>query len=162
MNDNTQTMGRAEHHAFEGAPAELELESSVKEPEGWFKRAVERTSKKLGRNYLIRLAKDKGRVSQSLAFVPERMHQVANQSRLVLELIDDFKSGVYREIPWHSIVVIAGAVLYSVSPADVVPDVLPILGMMDDLAIIGLATRIIQKDLRAYCRFKGYDEAAYF
>jgi uncharacterized membrane protein YkvA (DUF1232 family) len=90
------------------------------------------------------------------------MHQVANQSRLVLELIDDFKSGVYREIPWHSIVVIAGAVLYSVSPADVVPDVLPILGMMDDLAIIGLATRIIQKDLRAYCRFKGYDEAAYF
>jgi hypothetical protein len=36
------------------------------------------------------------------------------------------------------------------------------LGALDDLAVLGLATRHVQKDLRAYCRFKGYDQADYF
>jgi uncharacterized membrane protein YkvA (DUF1232 family) len=133
----------------------------VTEPAGWFARNVERISKKLGSEYLLHLAL-KGSVAHALGFVPKRMSLVANQTRLVLELIDDFKGGAYRAIPWHSIAVIAGAVLYTVSPADVVPDTLPMLGALDDLAVLALATRLVQKDLRAYCRFKGYDQADYF
>jgi uncharacterized membrane protein YkvA (DUF1232 family) len=56
----------------------------------------------------------------------------------------------------------AGAVLYSVSPTDIVPDVLPLVGSLDDLFLMGLALRLIEKDLRAYAASKGYDVAEYF
>jgi len=94
--------------------------------------------------------------------VPEGMHRVANQTRLVLELIDDFRDGTYREVSWRSIALLTGGILYSVSPADVVPDVLPIIGQLDDLVILAIVTRLVHGDLRDYCRFKGYDERDYF
>jgi uncharacterized membrane protein YkvA (DUF1232 family) len=90
------------------------------------------------------------------------MHRVANETRLVLELLDDFKSGAYREIPWHSVVLIAGAVLYVASPADVIPDYLLGIGMLDDLAVMAVATRFVKKELRKYAEFKGYPVEEYF
>jgi uncharacterized membrane protein YkvA (DUF1232 family) len=52
--------------------------------------------------------------------------------------------------------------LYAASPTDIVPDVLPALGVLDDVAVIAAAVRILQAELRAYCRFKGYPEDQYF
>ena len=123
---------------------------------------LEGVSEKMSLRYLHRLIQKRGRVSHSLAGVPLKMHRVANEASLVLELIDDFMDGTYRQIPWHSMVVLAAAVLYSVSPADVVPDAIPVLGVLDDLAVIAVAVRLVRRDLRKYCRFKGYDEDEYF
>jgi uncharacterized membrane protein YkvA (DUF1232 family) len=139
-----------------------QAESEVSEPEGWFARSVERVARKLGHAHLVKLAVKRGHVSKSLEDVPKRMHRVANQTRLVLELIDDFVDGRYRQIPWRSIVVLAGAVLYTVSPGDVVPDFVPVLGALDDLAVLAVATRLLRKDLERYCRFKHYSVPAYF
>ena len=127
-----------------------------------FKRWLEKFSRKLGHQHLIKLVQRRGSVAQSLDDIPKRMHRVANQTRLVLELIDDFVEGRYREIPWRSMVVLAGAVLYTVSPTDVVPDFVPILGAMDDLALVAVATRLLRKDLERYCQFKHYSVSAYF
>ncbi len=127
----------------------------------WVSDGLEKLSAALGRQYLERLAR-KGRVSESLGSVPRRMHKVANQAALLLELIDDFKDGTYREVPWRTVAIASAGVLYAVSPADVIPDYIPILGTLDDLALLAVATRFIDEDLRAYCRFKGYDEAEYF
>jgi uncharacterized membrane protein YkvA (DUF1232 family) len=80
----------------------------------------------------------------------------------VLELIDDFKSGTYRAVPWHSIAVASAAVLYVVNPQDLVPNYVPLLGLLDDMAVVAVATRWIESDLRQYCRFKGYRQEDYF
>jgi uncharacterized membrane protein YkvA (DUF1232 family) len=56
----------------------------------------------------------------------------------------------------------SGAVLYAVNPADVVPDALPILGTIDDVAVVALAVRLVQRDLRRYCEHKGYSVDEYF
>jgi len=125
-------------------------------------RVLEALAEKLGSKYLNLLTLKRGRVSSSLGAVPRKMHRVANETQLVLELIDDFVDGTYRQIPWHSVAVLAGAVLYSISPADVVPDTVPLLGVLDDLAVIAVAVRLVRRDLRAYCRFKGYPEDEYF
>jgi uncharacterized membrane protein YkvA (DUF1232 family) len=90
------------------------------------------------------------------------MHRVARQTRLVLEALDDFNSGEYRAMPWGSLAVMAGAVLYAVNPADVVPDVMPMLGSLDDLAVVAVAVRLVQRDLKQYCEYKGYPVAEYF
>jgi uncharacterized membrane protein YkvA (DUF1232 family) len=43
-----------------------------------------------------------------------------------------------------------------------IPDVLPFLGVMDDLAVLAVATRLLRKDLEKYCKFKNYSVPAYF
>jgi uncharacterized membrane protein YkvA (DUF1232 family) len=138
------------------------MESHVPAQGGWVRAKVEAISARLGRRFVSTLGRRTGRLSDSLGRVPRGMRKVANQTALVLELIDDFKDGTYREVPWHTIAIASAGVLYAVNPADLVPNVLPLVGVMDDLAVIAIATRWIHEDLVAYCRFKGYDVNEYF
>jgi len=127
----------------------------------WLRGKLERLSEKLGVQYLELLGR-RGRVSETLRRVPRRMRKVVNQTELVLELIDDFRDGTYRDVPWHSVAIASAGLLYSVSPADVIPEFIPFVGSLDDLAVMAVATRAIEKELRAYCRFKGFAESDYF
>jgi uncharacterized membrane protein YkvA (DUF1232 family) len=111
---------------------------------------------------LAKLAAKRGNLTEGLREVPERMHLAANQTQLVLELIDDVKSGTYRGIPWRHVAMLSAIALYAVSPADIVPDFIPVLGSLDDVVLMALATRIARDQLRAYCRFKGYRVEQYF
>jgi uncharacterized membrane protein YkvA (DUF1232 family) len=44
----------------------------------------------------------------------------------------------------------------------VVPDVLPVLGQLDDALVVGVAMRLIRRDLERYVAFKGYAKEKYF
>ena len=138
-------------------------ESTAAEPQGRVAQFFENTiAKRLGHRHLLKLAADRGRVTQAWRELPNRMHLVANQTKLMMELIDDFRSGTYRAVPWRSLAVAAAAILYAASPADVLPDVLMGLGLLDDIAVAAVAARVLRKDLEEYCRFKGYSVADYF
>lgn len=138
------------------------VDSSAPPPQKRVVRWLEDKARVWGLNHLERLVQRRGKLSKTMAAVPRNMHRVANQTQLVLELIDDFRAGTYRAIPWRSMVVLIGVLLYTVSPADVIPDTFPLVGALDDLSLVALATRFVDKDLRAYCRFKGYSEDEYF
>jgi uncharacterized membrane protein YkvA (DUF1232 family) len=127
-----------------------------------WKQLFESWSKRITIASIMKLVVHRKRVKATLQEIPVRMQLVTNQVRLVLELIDDFAAGTYRDVPWHSMAVAAGAILYSVSPTDIVPDVLPLVGSLDDLFLIGMALKLIEKDLRAYAESKGYDLNDYF
>lgn len=127
----------------------------------WLGRKLDRISENLGRRYLELLGGD-GRVSETVRSVPKRMRKVANQTQLVVELIDDVRDGTYRDLPWRSVAIVSAGLLYSVSPADLIPEFVPFLGALDDMVVMAFATRWIERDLKAYCRFKGYSESAYF
>jgi uncharacterized membrane protein YkvA (DUF1232 family) len=46
----------------------------------------------------------------------------------------------------------AAIALYLVSPVDLIPDVIPVFGVLDDLVIIPLAIRFLLKQLPAHIR----------
>jgi uncharacterized membrane protein YkvA (DUF1232 family) len=94
--------------------------------------------------------------------IPERMQKLANQVRLLVELVDDYWAGRYREVSWYSLAVATLGALYFLSPNDVVPDFLPFLGQLDDVAVMAIALQFLKRDLRRYCEFRGLDTAAYF
>jgi uncharacterized membrane protein YkvA (DUF1232 family) len=125
------------------------------------RRIADRVAERLGRRYVSKLATREGR-KNAIEEVPERMHTVAKQSKLAVEFVDDVVSGEYRDGRWRSAFLLAGVVLYSLSPADVVPDWLPLFGSIDDLLVIGLATRAAQSQLKKYARAKGYPVEQYF
>lgn len=161
-----ETAETAAERAVRRWPGRSEQRASGSDPgksrfSAWLRRRLERVAEKLGVQYLELLGRS-GRVSETLRRVPRRMRKVVNQTELVLELIDDFRDGTYREVPWHSVAIASAGLLYSVSPADVIPEFIPLLGSLDDMVLMAVATRAIEKELRAYCRFKGYVESDYF
>lgn len=116
----------------------------------------------IGERALRRLAGVSGSLKEAMASVPVRMHRTAEQSRLVVELLDDVRSGRYRPARWYALPLAAAALLYAVSPADIVPDALPLAGALDDLVVIAVAVRLLRRELADYCQFKGYPESQFF
>lgn len=56
--------------------------------------------------------------------------------RTLVPLCRDVISGRYRPVPWKALGLAAGALLYLVSPLDLIPDMLVGLGILDDLVIV--------------------------
>lgn len=48
-------------------------------------------------------------------------------------------------VPWHAKATAAAALLYVVMPIDIIPDVIPIIGWLDDLAMVPLASYIASR-----------------
>lgn len=70
----------------------------------------------------------------------------------------------YRDprTPWHAKLWAACVVAYAVSPIDLIPDFIPVLGFLDDLILlpmgIALAIRLIPAEVLAECRTKAAAE----
>jgi uncharacterized membrane protein YkvA (DUF1232 family) len=111
---------------------------------------------------LRQLSVSREMVFDKLREIPQRMQRLTNQVELLLELADDYSSGRYRNVRWVSLAIAVSAALYFVSPSDVIPDWIPLVGHLDDLLLIGVALRLVQADLRAYGSFRGLDPDRYF
>lgn len=75
--------------------------------------------------------------------------------KLLIHLFKDWYNGAYKEIPWYSISAIILGFLYLLSPIDLIPDMIPILGQLDDVVIIRwILTHIAKQDLIKYRQFK--------
>lgn len=65
----------------------------------------------------------------------------------MLRLIRAYYRGEYRAVPETSLVVIIAAIIYVVSPLDVIPDAIPAIGFLDDATILALALQRTKRDL---------------
>ena len=59
-------------------------------------------------------------------------------------------------VPWYARLFAAGVVAYAVSPIDLIPDFIPIIGYLDDLILVPigivLALKMIPSDVMTECR----------
>ena len=109
------------------------------------------------RDYLHDKKKAAGLLEQALSKAESNkglISQVWEDMQLLFGLIRDWISGDYKQIPTGSLVMILGAILYFVSPVDLVSDFIPLAGLIDDAAVIGFLVRQIRHDLQAYKNWK--------
>lgn len=65
---------------------------------------------------------------------------------ILLSLLKSYAKKEYTVIPLGSIVAVVSAFLYFISPIDLLPDVLPGIGYLDDAAVIAGCLKLIASD----------------
>jgi uncharacterized membrane protein YkvA (DUF1232 family) len=66
---------------------------------------------------------------------------------LFSQLIKAYIQGSYRKLPAIALAKIAAVLIYFISPFDFIPDVLPIIGFTDDLALLLWVGKSIKNEL---------------
>lgn len=69
---------------------------------------------------------------------------------LLVRLLKAWRRGNYRGLSMRTIVSLAAALLYIVSPIDLMPDFIPGIGLIDDAAVLALLLHSIAQDLAAF------------
>ena len=73
---------------------------------------------------------------------------------LLWQMLKDYHSGAYRDVPWKFIAASGFAIFYLLNPFDVVPDVLPVIGYVDDAAVFGLVLSSFKSEIEKYKKQK--------
>jgi uncharacterized membrane protein YkvA (DUF1232 family) len=64
-----------------------------------------------------------------------------------VRMLKAYISGEYRNIPWRSLAMLTAAIIYFVMPFDFVTDLLPLFGLMDDIALLTWTASQLKKDI---------------
>lgn len=75
------------------------------------------------------------------------------------DMLIDTVNGVYKNTPYSSLVMVVIAIIYAVSPIDILPDAIPIAGLIDDAAILKIVLDTIRNDLETYADWKENQKA---
>lgn len=73
---------------------------------------------------------------------------------MLMMLVKDYVKKYYTEFPSGTMLAIVAALIYFLSPADLVSDIVPILGFVDDAAILGKCLDFAKDDLKKYNKWK--------
>jgi len=79
---------------------------------------------------LVRRALDKSGGLSGASFA-----QFRTQLLVISRLLKAYASGEYRQVPWKTVIRIIAVLLYFLNPIDIIPDLLPIIGLTDDIAL---------------------------
>ena len=84
--------------------------------------------------------------------------------RLRVDLYALYLAARHPQTPWYAKLVVAGFVAYAVTPVDLVPDAIPILGLVDDLIFVPLAiaaaVRVVPAAVLVECRAQACERVA--
>jgi uncharacterized membrane protein YkvA (DUF1232 family) len=78
------------------------------------------------------------------------LHAVWDGFQTLCRLIRAYVTRRYTRAPWATLLHAAGAVVYFVSPIDLIPDFIVGIGLVDDAAVIGWVLSAVGKDLREF------------
>lgn len=73
---------------------------------------------------------------------------------VLFSMVRDYWNKEYRETPWTTIAAAVAALAYVLSPIDLIPDIIPVIGYIDDAAVVALCLKAISADLEQYKKWK--------
>ena len=109
------------------------------------------------------MLKDPDGVSDLLAKMETKVREIPVAADLISDvplmigMVKGYINRTYESVSPKVIAILVAAFIYLVKRKDLVPDALPILGLVDDLAVLGLALKLSEPELKA---FKAWQDAA--
>lgn len=91
--------------------------------------------------------------SVKIAKERSRLKELTKDLELMVALIRAYIRGEYQDIPYKSLVSIAGACLYFLNPIDFIPDFF-LLGLVDDVQVLIFVLEMVKNDLIKFQNFR--------
>ena len=82
------------------------------------------------------------------------LEQYFYKVKQLINMVKDYASGEYRKVPWTTIAAIVGALIYVLSPIDIIPDFIPVIGYVDDAFVIAVTLKALESDINNYIDWK--------
>lgn len=108
-------------------------------------------------NYIDNQQKTEGLLKKALLKAKNNkgtLGEAWEKLQLLVELVRAYSKGDYRHVAKSTIITVIAAILYFVSPIDLVPDFLVGLGIIDDAAVIGYTIKKISAELDEFNKWK--------
>ena len=80
----------------------------------------------------------------------ETLHKYLNDIKLYFQMLGDIFTGKYKKVPVGTIAAIVGTLLYVLSPIDFIPDFIPVVGYLDDAAMLAVCLNFTRFDVEEY------------
>lgn len=74
-------------------------------------------------------------------------HEVWDNLQLLFRLVRASANGEYKGLPTPTIIAAVAVLIYFLSPIDLIPDFIPVLGLLDDVALIAWFTSTLTGEL---------------
>jgi len=108
------------------------------------------------------LAKEKFIEKKRSNLNPVKFFMLFKQIKLAFEMLKDYKQKKYRNVPWKAITMIVAALMYFLSPFDIIPDFLGPIGFTDDAVVLAFVFKSLRDELLKYCNWRGLNAEDYF
>ena len=106
------------------------------------------------------LIQDSSKVDEVLMQLEKKLKEVPAIGKtlasvpLMISMIKAWITKEYTEVSPKVIACLVGAILYVVKKKDLIPDNIPIIGIADDLAVMGLALKMCKPELNAFSEWR--------
>lgn len=93
------------------------------------------------------------RLEEKLKVLPVAGDALSNVPVLI-SMARSYASKEYTDLPLGTIIAIVSALIYFLSPIDLIPDSIPVLGYADDAAVLAACLTMIQSDVDDYKKWR--------
>lgn len=84
----------------------------------------------------------------------ERLKMHFSDFIVLFAMLRDYATRKYTKVPWFIISSIGAALLYVISPLDLIPDFIPFVGYLDDATVLAFCLKLVHKDIVLYKTWK--------
>ena len=82
------------------------------------------------------------------------IHEVWKYLTAIIRLVRAYARRQYTDVPWETIVLSIAAIIYFVTPIDLIPDFIPVAGYVDDAAVLAFVASAIKADLKNFLKWE--------
>ena len=93
-------------------------------------------------------------VQERVADLPATVGSALASVPTMVEMIKGYITGEYKDVSPKVVATTLGALLYLVKGKDIIPDAIPIVGLVDDLAVVTLALTLNKPEIEAFQQWR--------
>ncbi|NBS87544.1 MAG: DUF1232 domain-containing protein [Verrucomicrobia bacterium] len=92
-----------------------------------------------------------------LSLIP-KVGEIPSLLQAAPSMLRDCLKRKYRKTPWGTLMGGILSILYILNPLDLIPEALPIIGVIDDTLVFGVFLALLSRDVKKYLHWKASSE----